>query len=1148
MNNIEEIIQAIFIGLLAATFLLNTGRALKAIELCKENLVLLNNVEPIIAKQIGQKFHRAIYKIMFMGYRRVSDHTNAITCGKKLLAIYRKCGDTVKEGNLGMKLAGLYYTQSMYVEAKKLYERTNIIMTEIGDRAGEATCKVNLGAVFKLLGRYLKAKEFLEKALAISLEISYRQGAARCYGNLGAVFQSLGEHVQAKEYLHKALAMTIEIGDREGEASCYGNLGSVFQFLGQYVKSKEYQEKALAIRREIGDKAGEVSSYGCLGTVFASIGQYVRAKECYEKALAIRMIISYKGGEATDYENLGAVFESLGEYVKAREYLEKALAMTMEIGDRAREASCYGKLGTVFQSLGQYLKAKEYHEKALEISMKISDKVGEARGYGNLGSVFASLGEYVEAKEYLEKALAIRKEIGDRVGELSCYGNLGNLFQCLGEYVKAKEYYEKALAITKKLGHKEGEAINYSSKGNFFRTLGEYVEAKEYFEKALKIIMEIGDRNREASVYADLGTLFLSLRKYRNSKEYYDKAIAIFSEIGSKAGEAVVYRHLGILVESLGDNVKAKEYYEKSLAITLQIGDKDEEATIYIGLGSVFLKLNEYVMAQEYAEKALLLVKNIGSAELERQCFLLMTFAKLSQRKSQEALSWLFQSIKKCEDLRGVNAESDYIKISLADKFSFPYQLLSRLFCTTGNPRNALNVVELGRARALADLMATQYSAEKHTSANPQSWTGIESVMKKESNSTCLYISYDTQEVFLWLIEKSGASHFRNMRVEKKTLHTRLAKVARDLDDFFAIMAESFRSFGIFPEDICEDRSLNDIDPKLQSCHEESLKTFWRGKHKGDPKLSLTLFYEMLINPVSDLLDEPEIIIVPDRGLYSVPFPALLNESGKYLTETFRIRIVPSLTTLKLIQDSPKDYHSQNGALVVGDPEVGVVIYREEINKKFDPLPGARKEAEMIGRMLGVQPLLGQHATKQAVLERISSVSLIHIAAHGNAERGEIALAPSGLTTEIPQEDDYLLKMSDISKVEVRAKLVVLSCCHSGRGQIRAEGVVGLARAFLGSGARSVLVALWALEDRATEQLMSRFYEHLVRGVSASESLHEAMKWMRENGFSKVHEWAPFMLIGENVSFAFRKNVSIRKEKPIHASNYVCYLSESNQI
>ena len=140
MNNLEEIIQAVFIGLLAATFLLNTGRALKAIELCKENLVLLNNIEPIIARQIGQTIYSAICEIIFMGYRRISDHTNAITCGRKLLTICRECGDIVKEGNLGMALAEVYYTQSMYAEAKELYEKTNIIMTEIGDRAGEATC------------------------------------------------------------------------------------------------------------------------------------------------------------------------------------------------------------------------------------------------------------------------------------------------------------------------------------------------------------------------------------------------------------------------------------------------------------------------------------------------------------------------------------------------------------------------------------------------------------------------------------------------------------------------------------------------------------------------------------------------------------------------------------------------------------------------------------------------------------------------------------------------------------------------------------------------------------------------------------------------------------------------------------------------
>ena len=68
-----------------------------------------------------------------------------------------------------------------------------------------------------------------------------------------------------------------------------------------------------------------------------------------------------------------------------------------------------------------------------------------------------------------------------------------------------------------------------------------------------------------------------------------------------------------------------------------------------------------------------------------------------------------------------------------------------------------------------------------------------------------------------------------------------------------------------------------------------------------------------------------------------------------------------------------------------------------------------------------------------------------------------------------------------------------------------------------------MLVSLWALEDSSTAQLMSHFYDHFVRGESASDSLHLAMKWMRCNGYSDVKQWAPFILIGDNVTFNFAK-------------------------
>ena len=177
----------------------------------------------------------------------------------------------------------------------------------------------------------------------------------------------------------------------------------------------------------------------------------------------------------------------------------------------------------------------------------------------------------------------------------------------------------------------------------------------------------------------------------------------------------------------------------------------------------------------------------------------------------------------------------------------------------------------------------------------------------------------------------------------------------------------------------------------------------------------------------------------------------------------------------------------------------------------------------MIGRILNIAPLTGRDATKHEVLKRLSSVALIHIAAHGRMETGEIALAPNpSREFRVPKEADYLLKMSDVLSTKLRARLVVLSCCHSGRGEIKAEGVVGIARSFLGAGARSVLVSLWAIDDKATMEFMKIFYKHLMEGRSASESLNRAMKSMRESDkFSEVKYWAPFVLIGDDVTLEF---------------------------
>ena len=135
---------------------------------------------------------------------------------------------------------------------------------------------------------------------------------------------------------------------------------------------------------------------------------------------------------------------------------------------------------------------------------------------------------------------------------------------------------------------------------------------------------------------------------------------------------------------------------------------------------------------------------------------------------------------------------------------------------------------------------------------------------------------------------------------------------------------ETFGGSRDLRQDQCEDRSLFScvssplLHKQSRSDSFESLRLIEEEEDENHDSKFLTLAdgYNMIVAPVADLLQESEIIIVPDNLLYPIPFAALMDDNGKYLSDTFRIRIVPSLTTLKLIQLSPADYHSKTGAPV----------------------------------------------------------------------------------------------------------------------------------------------------------------------------------------------------------------------------------------
>ena len=163
------------------------------------------------------------------------------------------------------------------------------------------------------------------------------------------------------------------------------------------------------------------------------------------------------------------------------------------------------------------------------------------------------------------------------------------------------------------------------------------------------------------------------------------------------------------------------------------------------------------------------------------------------------------------------------------------------------------------------------------------------------------------------------------MTEKGKEIKTRRSQIVIPATNYFQSLLETVhKEIGVRADVNCEDRSLrNPNDKKL--AEERSIKA------KSHPSCfetkSLQTFYNAVIDPIRDLLHGDEVVVVPEGPLYLAPYAAFMDLKSKYLCETFRIRLLPSLSSLRLIQNSPADWHSKTGALLVGDPWVQEVVY-----------------------------------------------------------------------------------------------------------------------------------------------------------------------------------------------------------------------------
>jgi hypothetical protein len=181
----------------------------------------------------------------------------------------------------------------------------------------------------------------------------------------------------------------------------------------------------------------------------------------------------------------------------------------------------------------------------------------------------------------------------------------------------------------------------------------------------------------------------------------------------------------------------------------------------------------------------------------------------------------------------------------------------------------------------------------------------------------------------------------------------------------------------------------------------------------------------------------------------------------------------------------------------------------------FDSLCYVEPEVLDIARWVGLpQTLLGDRATKAAVLEAMADYGYLHFATHAEAitpEPGGAYLAVSNLLGE-----DFRLSFSDIVGLDLPTEQVVLSGCRTSQGTpMRGEGMLSLDRAFAMAGARAVVSSLWSVDDEATRQLMPAYYQALAEGHPKDVALHRAILAYREIGHSHPAFWMAFRIHGD---------------------------------
>ena len=873
-------------------------------------------------------------------------------------------------------------------------------------------------------------------------------------------------------------------------------------------------------------------------------GEFVAAVAGYQQALPRFLELGDRSRQADTHFRLGEAQQALREKQQAIREYETALPLYRAAGNRRQLAMTHHKLCFLHnESRARVDRAREHCERALPLWQAVGDRLGLATTSNELGFIYRLLNERQRALISYDRALSAWREL-ERPGRAAqTLHNRGRLYESLGQREQAVTDLEKALEIRGRIGQPGEIATTLNSLGLAHLEWQETGRARERFEKALAPELATGGLRRGISLIG-LGWAVRGVDEGR-AEELFRQALAAFRTARSKSWEAQALLALGQLRCAQGRPAPGKKLLAEALALFQAIGDRSGVAESRLALATGESRLGRLQKARDQIEAALEIIEDLR--------------IQVAAGGDQRA----------------------YFSATRQDYYDFYVELLMRLDELNpgaGYRAQALAASERTRARSLGQALIEHGSRlwqridpvlrEEKLKLERQIFAGEHRLRTLQASGTAgrqeplpslerrqldLLRRFDKLQEQIRLASPLfaeltwprplDAAGIRERVLDSETLLLEY-KLGERRSFGWAVTTEGLTSFELAPRE------------RLESTVERVygwITDVRRRTSRVRIRQGLAELDRQLLGPVAaEVAAKQRLLIVADGALQYLPFEALPSLSGEHSdagsTESpaaFPTDVVylPSASILALQRARRADLEPAPGLLaVVGDP----VYSREDPRLRKVPISGPAPASKRAGlrrgddlalprlpyagleaqAILDLVPggdtfaALGFDANREA-LSGLGRYRVLHFATHSdlNAQHGELSrLVLSLFDEEGRAREDGFLFAHEISAMELPVELVVLSACETALGeQIRGEGLVGLTRAFLHAGAARVVVSLWKVDDRATAELMQRFYRHLLQDRwPPPRALREAKNEIRQlRRWSRPYFWAGFVLQGE---------------------------------